>query len=268
MRPSLSRIATTIVVGLLMSACASATTPPATSSSPASTSASATPSATPGPTDASTASPSVPSLPAPVSLPVRGSGEGIGGQVQLTPGPAGGLYVYIPTARGSVVALLDSSGKPRPGWPIALDDTWCYLPAPATDGSIRLVCGFYSDTDGRAFAFTPDGRPIAGWPVELPGRSASAAQPVVDGDELHVMAFDPGDPVALRLVAVAPDGTLRTGPRFETPDSSQQDWHPQLGPNGTGYLLAFPNEPPDAATGDTEITAFDLDGVVRAGSPG
>jgi hypothetical protein len=142
-----------------------------------------------------------------------------------------------------------------------LDDTWCYLPAPATDGSIRLVCGFYSDTDGRAFAFTPDGRPIAGWPVELPGRSASAAQPVVDGDELHVMAFDPGDPVALRLVAVAPDGTLRTGPRFETPDSSQQDWHPQLGPDGTGYLLAFPNEPPDAATGDTEITAFDLDGV-------
>jgi hypothetical protein len=74
------------------------------------------------------------------------------------------------------------------------------------------------------------------------------------------MAFDPGDPGDLRLIAVAPDGALRTGSRRDTPHSSVQDWNPQLGPDGTGYLLAYPN----AATGDTEITAFDMGGS-RAG---
>ena len=53
---------------------------------------------------------------------------------------------------------------------------------------------------------------------------------------------------------MAPSGP---GPPGETPRSSEQDWHAQLGPDGTGYLLAYPN----AATGDTEITAFDLGGV-------
>jgi hypothetical protein len=86
----------------------------------------------------------------------------------MTPGPAGGLYVLVPAERGSIVALLDASGKPRLGWPIALDKTACKLPAPASDGSIRVVCAIY-DPVSRAYAFTPDGRPIAGWPVELAG---------------------------------------------------------------------------------------------------
>ncbi|OGO58253.1 MAG: hypothetical protein A2Z32_00395 [Chloroflexi bacterium RBG_16_69_14] len=72
----------------------------------------------------------------------------------------------------------------------------------------------------------------------------------VDDNALEVIT-------ALRLVAVAPDGTLRTGMRFETPDLNKQDWRPQLGPDGTGYLLAFPQ----TATGEAEITAFDLGGV-------
>jgi hypothetical protein len=61
--------------------------------------------------------------------------------------------------------------------------------------------------------------------------------------------------VALGLLAVARDGTLRLAPRFEVPKG--QDWSAQLGPDGTAYLFAYPN----AATGDTEITAFDLGGV-------
>ena len=168
MRSSLSRFATTTVVGLLVVACASATSPaPVTTSRPsgppASSSASATPtstpSATPGPTGAPTASPSLQPSPASATLPVRGSGEEIGRDLQMTPGPAGGLFVSIDTEHYPGVAILDSSGKPRPGLPIACGGA----PALAADGSIRAVCG------NRAYAFAPDGRPMAGWPVELPG---------------------------------------------------------------------------------------------------
>ena len=151
------------------------------------------------------------------------------------------------------MALLDSSGRPRPGWPIALDDTFCSVPAPAADGSIRLVCAQESQPDSRDYAFTPDGRPIPGWPIELP----SAIRPRVVGGDLYVLTSVVDDPRAVRLVAVAPDGTHRTGMPLETPDSSSVDSFMQLGPDGTGYLFAYPN----AATGDTEITAFDLGGV-------
>jgi len=172
-------IATAIVVGLLVFACTAATSPsPPSSSTPASTSSSAgssvdtspnpTPSSeTPG---SSTAPPSLPPIPASASLPVHGSAREIGERVVMAPGPAGGLYVVIPrpAERGSVVALLDSTGKPQPGWPVALGDAFCNLPAPAVDGSIRVVCGQGYDSDSRAYAFTRDGRSIAGWPVYLP----------------------------------------------------------------------------------------------------
>ena len=194
------------------------------------------------------------SSPVLAELPVRESAEYWGDLARMAPGPAGGLYVLIPTDRGSVVVLLDSTGKPRPGWPMALADTFCYLPAPAADGTIRVVCAPGSDPVSRAYAFTPDGRLMAGWPVEFPGQ-VWAAPRVVDS-HLLVMAY--GNPGALWLVAVAPDGTLRTGTPYESPDPSRQDWRAQLGPDGTGYLLALP---PDIATGYTEITAFDLDGV-------
>jgi hypothetical protein len=116
-----------------------------------------------------------------------------------------------------------------------------------------LVCAQESQPDSRDYAFTPDGRPIAGWPIELP----SAIRPRVVVGDLYVMTSVRDDPRAVRLVAVAPDGTQRTGMPLETPDSSSQDSFMQLGPDGTGYLFAYPN----AATGDTEITAFDLGGV-------
>lgn len=263
MHSSLSRVASTIVVGLLVVACGSSPSPaPITTPPPAGPTASFSTPETPGPTDAMTASPSVPPPPASATLPVLGSANETGESVQMTLGPAGGLYVLVPAKRGSVdvVALLDSTGKPRPGWPIALDDTACELPAPAPDGSIRVVCAIF-DPVSRAYGFTPDGRSIAGWPVDLPGNLV--ATPRVVGGDLYVMAPDPGDLVGLWLVAVAADGTIRSGTRYERPAPCCQDSRPQLAPDGTGYLLAFPNEPPDTATGDTQITAFDLGGVRR-----
>jgi hypothetical protein len=50
---------------------------------------------------------------------------------------------------------------------------------------------------------------------------------------------------------------VRTGTPLATPNRSQQDWHQQLGPDGTAYLLAYSNSAPT----DSEITAFDMSGV-------
>ena len=47
----------------------------------------------------------------------------------------------------------------------------------------------------------------------------------------------PGDNVGLRLVAVAPDGALQMGARFEAPNLYDQIV--QLGPDGTGYVLEY-----------------------------
>ena len=221
-------------------------TPDASPPSPGPTAQPTTPepSGTPGALPASS--------PVPAQLPVRESAEYWADAVRMTPGPAGGLYLSIPTDRGFVVVLLDSTGKPRPGWPIALADTLCYAPVPAADGSIRVVCTLSDVNASRAYAFRSDGRPMASWPVELPGLAWAA--PRIIGDELDVMTY--GNPGALRLVTVAPDGTVRTGTPYATPDA--QTWRAQLGPDGTGYLLALP---PTPATADTKITAFDLNGV-------
>jgi hypothetical protein len=196
------------------------------------------------------------SSPPAAELPVREPAEYYADSVRMTPGSAGGLYVSIPTDRGSVVALLDSGGKPRPGWPIA-PDAGCGPAVFAAKGSVRVVCTPGSDAVSRAYAFTPDGHLMAGWPVEFPGQIWATPR-VVDG-QLVVMAY--GNPGAFWLVAVAPDGTIRTGTPYESPVPSRQDWRAQLGPDGTGYLMAFPHEPPNTATGDTEITAFDLNGA-------
>ena len=177
----------------------------------------------------------------------------------MTPGPDGGLYLLVPGDGGSVIALLDTTGKPQPGWPIGLEDRFCSSMAAVADGSIRVVCALNPGPVSAAFAFTPDGRSIAGWPVEIP---AAVAARVVDGD-LQMLAYvtDANGVIGgLQLAVVEPDGTLRMGRTIGTPDTNLQDWVPQIGPDGTGYVIAYPN----STTGETQITAFDMDGV-RAG---
>jgi hypothetical protein len=203
----------------------------------------------------------------------------------MTPGPARGLYVLISarqtvlsgSASRSVLALLDANGQPRPGWPIALVGWTCDNPSPGTppwspllaaDGSVRIVCQADSTEAGihsRAFAFDPTGRSMAGWPVDLPGEVWGSQARVVS-DRLFVVAhaFSQPDPAtgqysgAWWLMTVAADGTLQVGRRYDAPDA-QNSGSMQLGPDGTGYQVAYM----DSAT---EITAFDLDGV-RAGWP-
>ena len=155
----------------------------------------ATPTSTPAPTTRSTATPQSPVVAATASLPVNGSAREIGGQILIAPGPDGGLYVSIPRVRGSVLALLDRSGRPKPGWPMTIDKTTaCDLLLPVDDGSVRVVCNgtdlprFENDvSDVRAFAFWPDG--VARW---AGGRSESGlGTGGLVGNELTILAIQP-----------------------------------------------------------------------------
>jgi len=221
------RRAASLLLGLLLVACAGTPTSPPTpgpsptlvtmpgptapprsatppSAAPTLTAPSPTP---PGPTSSPTVTAQLPgSSPTPATLPVRA------GTVSMAPGPDGGLYVLVvdqsatqPSGPGSrsVLALLDAQGRPRAGWPIALVGWACssgywYWPLPVTaaDGSVRLVCSAIiapgEPVHSRAFAFDSRGRSLAGWPVDLPDQ-VSPSQASVVGDALVVMAQEVGE---------------------------------------------------------------------------
>lgn len=171
----------------------------------------------------------------------------------MMPGPAGGPYVMVsPIERDSVLALLDSSGKVQPGWPIALDGDCSLLATPAPDESIRVFC------PGRIYSLAADGRPVADSTIELPDGLFGAGV-VVDGVVHFLEAYSIGDEDATRLVTVGPDGAVERGAPWEMPDVVEESV--QVGPDGTGYVLGYAYD-----EGDTEIIAFDLDGV-RDGWP-
>ena len=205
--------------------------------------------------------------PSAVLTPVAGTLPVASGVVRTAPGPDGGVYVVVSdTGSGSVVSLLATSGTPRPGWPIKLDGWICdgpsgpLVPVVASDGSLRVVCITEAPSDAapttRAFAFDPSGRPLPGWPVVLPPNAWE--QPRIVGDRLFIAAHDSSDqepyPGAYWLLSIAPDGTVRTGARYEIATDAG-GWPVAIGPEGIAYRSAA-----------GEITAFDLDGV-RAGWP-
>ena len=122
----------------------------------------------------------------------------------MAPGPEGGLYVLVADMSGpssrSLLALLDTQGRPRAGWPIALVGWDCAQAGwhprdpllTADDGSVRLVCygnsGSGEPEHSRAFAFDPKGRSLFGWPVDLPDEVRWWEQSRVVDDRLVVVA--------------------------------------------------------------------------------
>jgi len=300
----LKSLAPSLLITLLLAGCAGST-PSASPSQPgslvpapsaAASSAAASSGSAPEPTSTSTAAaspstvPPAPSLGAVLvagTLPVH-TGDTM---VQMAPGPGGGLYVVVSSARVTVggpggrstIALLDATGKPRTGWPIAIVGWTCDTPSPgslawqpsvvASDGSVRVVC--YADDDlgnptsHRAFAFDRTGAPMAGWPVDLTGGIYRPSR-VVD-DRLYVLAGETGQPDSTTgqyptsswITTVAADGTLRTGARHEVPDGGSVTFE-GLGPDGTAYQVAVVSG--SGSSSVAQITAFGLDGVL-AGWP-
>jgi hypothetical protein len=183
----------------------------------------------------------------------------MGLDVLMAPGPGGTLFVLIPTPGGSVLALLDRTGTPRRGWPIAFtDSTSCRLLFPLEDGSVRVVC----DPPGPqtepahvpAFAFDSAGRSMAGWPVQLRPGYWNAGRVV--GDELTLVT-DARVPVT----TVAADGTLRSGTDVE---ACCGEW--AVGPDGIVYGARSVSGGTEGSAEVSQITALDLSGV-RAGWP-
>ena len=199
-----------------------------------------------------------------MTLPVKGSG---GDEIRLAPGPDGRLWVSIPSKGGMVVALLDGTGKPSPGWPVLLRGVdGCDKLLPVSDATLRIVCSV-SAHDGlaRAFSYDANGEPRAGWPVDIADGSAGS----LHGDELVLLANpllhtggEAGQRWPVAVVTIRPDGTQRKGLEvpFECCDSA---W--MIGPDGVAYGMTrrFGST---AADSKTDVVAFGSDGA-RGGWP-
>ncbi len=196
----------------------------------------------------------------------------------MAPGPDGGLYVSIPRLDGSVLVLLDRSGRPRPGWPIGVSNSMsCGLLGALDDGSVRVVCDLRW-VDGNittfaigAFAFDSGGELIAGWPIILDDYGVDGLfTGRVIGDELTLYlddyfegAIDEGEPGGYRwLLTVAADGTVRDGAPllYGLGHSGYDTW--AIGPDGVAYGTERHFTFPVAGT-TSELTA-----VGPAGVPG
>jgi len=271
MHHSLSRVATTIVVGLLVVACASAaSSAPITTALPNS-SPPASGSTSPRPTDL------FPSLspPVPAALPVRGSAYGLG--VLMAPGPDGGVYISVPGPDGSVLALLDRDGIPRAGWPITVPGSVsCGQPVSVEDGSVRIVCTLDNPQGNMfgpigAFAFDSTGSSHAGWPVDLAAHGLVTVRAVGDGLIAHAWTISgdvilEGQPAGDSWIMTAdPDATVRNGARapYGMGCCGPDEW--ALGPDGVAYGVVHHGAATLART-TSELTAVGPDGV-PAGFP-
>jgi hypothetical protein len=210
------------------------------------------------------------------------------GSARVAVGPDGGVWVLVghegnPPAdpSTSTIALLDADGTARPGWPIqfggwdCLDDAPPHPLAVASDGSLRLVCGEDTESEGPqrvvAIALGVDGAMLPGWPVELVSVQANVA-PVMVGDELRVLAAEvaPTDgstaqSAAWWVIGVTAAGDVQPGRRFEVADAAG-NFDVRLAADGVAYRVAIEDVPAPAPPTASVLTAFDLDGV-RAGWP-
>jgi hypothetical protein len=209
-----------------------------------------------------------PSGPPAAALPVHGSAREMGEQVLMAPGPNGTLLVSIPRPRGSVLALLDGTGRLRPGWPIAVpDSTSCQVLFALEDGSVRAVCTLESQGNMylpvAAFAFDAHGVLLPGWPVEV--GCCFAGQRMV-GDDLVLLEVVPfgdlvveGQPYAgLQLTMVAADGSRETGAQVPVFDPCCI-W--TVGPDGVAYGTSIVGGLGEGEKETSRIIALDPAGV-------
>jgi hypothetical protein len=274
MNTSIKQFASAIVVASVIAGCGSPASPAPSSASPSPSSAVVASSTSPR-TATSAPSPTT-ALDPPAgsaALPIRGSAREISAQEpRLAPGADGSLYVSIAVREGpAVLLLLDKSGQPRPGWPIAIKDaTWCGVPFPIDDGSVRIVCDAKDlpppesgEAEQRAFAFDAEGQPMKGWPVRLKAPTAIGM-----GDDLtvlteHRVEDSEGNPISHDVVVsnIAGDGTVRDGTPVALDLNRYGD---QWAIGRDGVAVGVGDVDDDAEIG--VITAVDSSGV-RAGWP-
>jgi hypothetical protein len=155
------------------------------------------------------------------------------------------------------LALLDQSGKARPGWPRVIDGP-ASAPAFVSDGALYLTLGGadHGSSPASVMAIDPDGATKSGWPVLLPrgfsGVAASiqpltadVAQPPLVGpgtvyvaaqstDRCLVQAFDEAGKVAAGWPYILSAGGEFIGSYDAVPGGPQQG--PRLSPVGSLYV--------------------------------
>ncbi len=211
-----------------------------------------------------------PAAPGP-NLPVKGSGEDLGTQIQMAPGPDGSLYVAVPGRGGEVVTRLDRSGKAARGWPILLAGVEdCDQLLPVEDGTVRLLCHRPPPNNDaaavrRSFALDAAGRSLPGWPVDIDngslGQMVNQSLVLLVNPLLYV-GGEAGQSWPVSVTTIDVDGSVETGEniQFECCDLA---WAV-----GTDYL-AYGTRYRDwtsSTSVKTDVTGFGLGGV-RPGSP-
>ena len=294
MRPLISRVAMVIDVGLLVVACASATSPapdtspsrpPAASSDPPA--ASATPSAHPLLT--------TPPIPTQTSSPaVGGWPYNLDDLSYPAFGPDGTVYFLTRDSRDEYqqnLVALDAAGHVKPGWPIEEppgSDFGSLALGP--DGSVYIEERGGLEVGSVVHRFDASGQDLSGWPFEVPPSfTCPAGEPYYTDDPRTPAANDPCYPPSLdiapngtaylrnhrsvgpRLIAIDPSGEIRPGWPIDLDD---QDWtDQQLGSDGTVFLLRRPigSQTWDPVRGvvddDAELWAFGPNGQPRPGWP-
>lgn len=209
-----------------------------------------------------------PSPPPAAALPVHGSAREMGEGVLMAPGPNGTLLVSIPRPMGSVLALLDGTGRLRPGWPIAIPgSTSCSFLFALEDGSVRAVCtledqgNMYAPV--AAFAFDAQGGLLPGWPVDVGCCFAGYRMVGNDLVLLEVVPFSDvimeGQPYAgLQLKTVAADGSRKSGAQVPVFDPCCI-W--TVGPDGVAYGTSIVSGLAEGEKETSRITALDATGT-------
>ncbi len=276
MRSTVTRVATTFLVGLLVVACAPAASPTPIPTAPpsgpaASSPASAAPSAGSNPAPAPTPEP--PAVPSGWPYTVLGDSLPVFG-------PDGIVYQLANDTEGnyrrSVVAL-DAAGHVKPGWPIEAPQGSVFGSLTAgADGSAYVdECGG-PDVGCVLHRLGVDGRDLPGWPSQVP---AGFACPALDQCHFSILDIEPsgsayltnrvGD--GLRVIAIDARGDTVPGWPIVLDDYDWSDL--QVGPDGTLYAIRRPTGTPtwDPSLGrideDAQLWAFGSNGRLRSGWP-
>ena len=191
------RRAASLLVGVLLAACAGTPASP-TPAGPTQPTLSSIPTVSPGPNAVASATARPDPSPSPTNA-ASGLPEGWGHELVCS--EAG--------TRGCQLHLYDAAGREQPGWPVALaGGCWLENLAVGTDGVAYVACRI-DDEQVLLSAVDVDGATVRGWPIRATGYPLRV-EVGRDGTAYFGTVNEAGDGV-LSIHALDPDGHPRVG---------------------------------------------------------
>ncbi len=245
-------LATLVCAVLVASGCAPSVTGSPTNGAPSPLGERPSPSPSAPPSPLRSLAPSEPASAAASGWPVDGVGD-------PTLGPDGTAYTCLRTnGRSEAVTALDPSGRPRPGWPVAMPH--CQSVTIASDGALLVPA--YGAAGWELHRLMPDGRELPGWPYR--GHPTCDSPSIVPTpDSAVVLGCTSSKEGTATIVSLDGAGRILPGWPVTFHDVSGLADGIQVGPDGTVYALLEP-------TGNVampRLWALAPDGSRRAGFP-